>query len=155
MAATPPKLETTWPQSGVIAMSPRPIAAAALLALAACATPLAPVEVTRFSAPAAPLGVGAISVVPAPSLGAGGSFESGVYQAAVARELARVGYTPVRPGDRGRYVAEVRLDRQAWRPERRRGPVSVGVGGSTGSWGSGVGVGVGLDLSGPPTEQVE
>ena len=35
------------------------------------------------------------------------------------------------------------------------GPVSVGVGGSTGSYGSGLGVGIGLNLSGPPPEQVE
>ena len=140
-------------------MSPRPLAAIALLgaiALGACTTmPTRPVEVTRFHAPAAQLGVGAISVVPAPSLGTGSpSFELGVYQAAVSRELARVGYTPVGPGDQGRFIAEVRLDRQAFRPDRRRGPVSVGVGGSTGSYGSGVGVGIGIDLSGGPKEQV-
>ena len=31
----------------------------------------------------------------------------------------------------------------------------MGVGGSTGSYGSGLGVGIGLNLSGPPPEQVE
>jgi hypothetical protein len=37
---------------------------------------------------------------------------------------------------------------------RRGGGTSVGVGGSTGSWGSGVGVGIGLDLS-PDTRKYE
>ena len=49
----------------------------------------------------------------------------------------------------------MRLDRQSYRPDRRRGPVSVGVGGSTGSYGSGVGMGVGIDLSPPPAAEVE
>jgi hypothetical protein len=139
-------------------MSPRPFATALLsvLALGACTTyPTRPVEVTRFHQPSAMLGVGAITVAPARSLGTGVSFEQGVYQTAVARELGRVGYTLAGPRDQGRFIAEVRVDRQAWRPERARGPVSVGVGGSTGSYGSGVGVGVGIDLSGPPPEQVE
>ena len=33
--------------------------------------------------------------------------------------------------------------------------MSVGIGGSTGSYGSGLGVGIGLDLSGPPPEVIE
>jgi hypothetical protein len=33
--------------------------------------------------------------------------------------------------------------------------VSVGVGGSAGSYGSGLGVGIGIELSGPPPEQIE
>ena len=38
---------------------------------------------------------------------------------------------------------------------RRGGPVSVGIGGSTGSFGSGVGLGSGLDPSGPPAGEVD
>ena len=49
-------------------------------------------------------------------------------------------------------MAEVRVERFTDAPGARRGPVNVGVGGSTGSYGSGVGVGIGLDLSGPPPE---
>ena len=52
-------------------------------------------------------------------------------------------------------VALLKLDRQTWQPQRARGPVSVGVGGAGGSWGSSVGLGVGIDLSGPPPQQVE
>ena len=40
-------------------------------------------------------------------------------------------------------------------PGGARSPVSVGVGGSTGSYGSGVGVGIGFDLSPRPSEQIE
>ena len=46
-------------------------------------------------------------------------------------------------------VAEVRVERcRRASAGGRRSPVSVGVGGSTGSYGSGVGAGVGIDLGG-------
>ena len=134
-----------------------PVAAAALavLILSACVAPVGPVEVTRFHAPGpSPLGQGAIAVEAATGAD-GSSLEFGSYAGAVARELVRIGYTEVRPGDLSRLVALVRIERQSFRPDRRRGPVSVGVGGSTGSYGSGVGLGIGIDLSGPPPEQVE
>ena len=38
---------------------------------------------------------------------------------------------------------------------QRRGPVSVGVGGSTGSYGSGVGLGLGINLGGGPREMID
>ena len=55
----------------------------------------------------------------------------------------------------GTQLAEVRLERHMVQPERRRNPVSVGLGGSTGSYGSGLGVGLGFDLSGRPPAMTE
>lgn len=123
--------------------------------LSGCATPVGPVEVTRFHVPEAQLGRGAIRVEPAPGED-GTSIEFRTYAAAVARELTRVGYAEALPGGpQTVQVAMLSIDRQTLAPERRRGPVSVGVGGSTGSYGGGLGVGLGIDLSGPPPEQVE
>jgi len=128
-------------------------AALAVTALSGCVAPVGPVQVTRFHLPdIAALGNGPIAVEAAPGTD-GGSLEYRSYAAAVARELVRLGYAEV-PAGSGAQVAQVRLERQAYRPDRTRGPVSVGVGGSTGTYGSGVGVGLGIDLSGPPPEQV-
>ncbi len=125
-----------------------------LAALSACATPIGPVEVTRFHSltALASLGQGTIAVEAGPGMDAD-SLELASYSAAVERELARIGYQTV-PASEGAQVALLQLERFAFQPERGRGPVSVGVGGSTGSYGSGVGLGIGLDLSGPPPEQV-
>ena len=124
------------------------------LALAACAVPIGPVEVTRFHAPEkiALLGKGSIAVEAGPGMDAD-SLELASYRAAVGRELVKLGYNEVGPGE-GSQVAEVRLRRAVLQAERSGSPVNVGVGGSTGSYGSNVGVGVGIDLSGPPPEQV-
>jgi hypothetical protein len=133
---------------------PTLLAAAALLALSGCVAPVGPVEVTRFHLPdTARLGRGAIAVEPAPGM-AGDSLEFRSYAAAVGRQLALLGYGE-RPAGAGDQVALVRLVRQVYRADRRRGPVSVGVGGSTGSFGSGLGLGIGFDLSGPPPDVVE
>ena len=131
-------------------------ALATSMALSGCATPVGPVEVTRFHLPdTAMLGRGTIQVQPAADED-GTSIEFRTYAAAVARELVRVGYTETMPGGpAGTQVAVVSVDRETLVPERQRSPVSVGVGGSTGSYGSGVGLGVGINLSGPPPEQVE
>lgn len=126
--------------------------ALALLALSACVAPVGPVEVTRFHVPDAQFARGAIIVVPAPGM-PDTSLELRTYQSAVARELVRIGYAPAQPG--GAQVAEVRLIRRTWQPDRQRGPVSVGLGAGGGSYGGGVGMGVGIDLSGPPTAQTE
>lgn len=126
-----------------------------LAALSACVAPVGPVEVTRFHLPdTSRLGNGTIAVEPAPGED-GGGLEYRTYAAAVARELTRLGYREVAPGTGAGQIAQLTLERAAFRPGRSRGPVSVGVGGSTGSYGSGVGLGIGLDLSGPPPEQVE
>jgi hypothetical protein len=136
-------------------MKARLLVLATAFALAACQTPVGPVEVTRFHDAAAlsQLGRGTITVMPAPGFSDAQSLEQATYDTAVTRELQRVGYTPAAAGT-SQYVAEVRVERFSFRPDRERGPVSVGVGGSTGSYGSGVGVGIGLDLSGRPKEQV-
>lgn len=129
--------------------------AAALLTLGACVAPTGPVEVTRFHLPdVAALGKGMITVEAAPGLDPA-SLEWKSYQAAVARQLALLGYGDAAAGTPSSQVAVLRLSRQSYRPERSTSPVSVGLGGSTGSYGSGVGLGIGLNLSGRPAEQVQ
>lgn len=138
-------------------MKSLPFAAAilALAALAGCVAPVGPVAVTRFHVPElAALGRGTIAVEAAPGQD-GQSLEFQSYAGAVARQLVLLGYSEARPGATSPQVATLRIERQSFRPARPNSPVSVGIGGSTGSYGSGVGLGVGLDLSGPPPEQVE
>ncbi|GMM92218.1 DUF4136 domain-containing protein [Qipengyuania sp. MTN3-11] len=121
------------------------------LPLAACATtaPPSPVEVTRFVAPesAARLATGAVFV------SAEGGLESAPYAAAVARELERLGYREAARAD-AHQVADVRVERFVIGSGGRRSPVSVGVGGSTGSYGSGAGVGIGINLGGGSRERI-
>jgi hypothetical protein len=127
----------------------------ASLALSGCVTPVGPVEVTRFHAPdIAALGKGAIAVEPAPG-SEGSSLEWQSYKGAVLRQLLLLGYVEAPQGSPSAQVAELRLARTTYRPERASGPVSVGIGGSTGSYGSGVGLGIGLNLSPKPAEQIE
>lgn len=136
--------------------------AAALLAtlvpaalLAACATParVSPVEVTRFSDPRAELGSGTITVRPGPGEQAD-SRDYTAFRTAVAAELERLGYEIAEDG--ARQVALVSVRRSTERPVGARSPVSVGVGGSTGSYGTGVGVGVGINLGGGrPAEEID
>lgn len=135
-------------------MKPRVLAALAGLALTAgCVAPVGPVSVTRFHVPdAAVLGSGTIAVESSAG-GDAASLETQTYLRAVTAELQRLGYTT--PGGPSMQVASVKVVRNRFRPERARGPVSVGMGGSTGSYGSGVGLGIGIDLSGRPPEQVE
>jgi hypothetical protein len=128
---------------------------AASLALSGCVTPVGPVEVTRFHAPdIAALGKGTIEVVPAPGSD-GNSLEWQSYRGAVLRQLVLLGYGEAAAGTASGQVAELRLARETYKPERSSGPVSVGIGGSTGSYGSGVGLGIGLNLSPKPAEQIE
>lgn len=135
-------------------MNLRPLVLIAPLALlGGCMAPIGPVEVTRFHVPElAPQVRGSIAVEAAPGMD-GASLELQAYQGAVAQELRRIGFAVQDKG--GDQIAEVRLSRQTYRPDRARNPVSVGIGGSTGSYGSGLGVGIGLDLSGPPPEVIE
>ncbi len=127
---------------------------AATALVSGCVAPVGPVEVTRFHLPdTSALGRGTIAVTFAPGLD-GDSLELRSYQGAVLHELQKLGYGQAPAASAGQ-VAEMRLRRQSFRPERQRGPVSVGIGGSTGSYGSGVGVGIGLDLSGRPPMQTE
>ncbi len=131
------------------------ISLAASAALSGCVTPVGPVEVTRFHAPdVAALGKGTIAVVPAPGSD-GASLEWQSYRVAVLRRLLLLGYSEAAAGTPSAQLAELRLARATYRPERASGPVSVGIGGGTGSYGSGVGLGIGLNLSPKPAEQIE
>ncbi|MBD3729187.1 MAG: DUF4136 domain-containing protein [Sphingomonadales bacterium] len=125
------------------------------LALSACATAPGPVEVTRFVAPdrTAQLGQGTIFIESAPGSGED-SLELAPYKAAVAAELVKLGYVEAPRGEASQ-VAQVQIERIAREPADKRGPVSVGVGGSTGTYGSGVGLGIGINLGGGPKPQVE
>ena len=128
------------------------IAVTALLALSGCVVPTGPVEVTRFNRAAEGVvyGSGTYSVAVAGD-SASQSLSASPYLAAVAREMQRVGYSekPLASD----FTAEIRVTTADIQPQRN--PVSVGVGGSAGSYGSGVGLGVGIDLSGRSKWQVE
>lgn len=128
-----------------------PIAAlAAALALTGCAqTVVTPVSVTRFTGSEPKrLGQGTIAVHAAQDAN---SLEFAAWKQAVADQLATLGYRVVDDATAGQ-VAEIFVERGTRLPPPRRGPVSVGVGGSTGSYRSGLGVGLGINLSGPPPE---
>lgn len=128
------------------------LAAAALLALGACQTATAPVEVTRFHL-GQPIERGTIRIEPI----AGGDprgLEFGAYAAAVARELGRVGYVATPEVTNSLYVATVDVMRGTRAAVRERSPISVGIGGSTGGYGSGVGLGVGFNLGGGGSRNV-
>jgi hypothetical protein len=126
----------------------------AALALSACATPPGPVEVTRFVAPErlGTVGRGTIFVEAMPG-SEDGALELAPYKAAVAAELTRLGYTE---SDRASatLIAQIGLQRGVIEAGKRDGPVSVGVGGSTGSYGSGVGLGIGINLGGGPKDRL-
>lgn len=128
------------------------ICAFAMVALAsssAMARP-APVEVTRFhTAQTLPRLKGAAVIVEAGPA----SLEDSVWRDAVARELAAAGFGSATPGAAD-GIADVMVERETVRRDKARGPVSVGVGGSTGSYGGGVGVGLGINLGGGPKDVV-
>lgn len=133
------------------------LGALALAALATgCATPsyFSPVEVTRFSsAPAGEVPRGPVVVRTAPGVD-GDSLAFAPYRRAVSEALAAAGYTPA--GEGAPYVALVDVERYLAEPGGgRRGPVSVGGGASSGSYGSGVGLGIGLDLTPRPAEEID
>jgi hypothetical protein len=129
-------------------------ATAAFLALAGCSESPPSVEVSRFSRPeltAAPRGT--IAIVPAPG-NDGGSIEFQSYAAAVAHELAGVGYPQ---GTGGNLMATLDVQRQFHSAPGTGHTVSVGAAGSGGGgYSSGaVGIGVGFNLNGAPKDQVE
>lgn len=129
------------------------LAATAAL-LSACTTmPAGPVEVTRFhqQAAAAKLGQTTIFVETASDADLG-ALELAPYKQAVARELAKMGYRET-SRDQAAQVAQVSIERFVSEPPPKQNPVSVGVGGSTGSYGSGVGLGIGINLGGKKSAQ--
>lgn len=131
-------------------------AAALALALLMPGTALAKrAEVTRFHTAESLtlLGHRSVAVVAGPGTDEK-SLESRVWLAAVEQAVGLAGF-PTRMASAPEVLAEVRVDRRSWKPERQRGGVSVGVGGSTGGYGSGVGLGIGINLGGGPAEQTE
>ncbi len=132
-------------------------AAAVLLAtLAGCATAIPPVEVTRFHGPGPVAQSGGFTIEPMPGQEAG-SVEFRSYAGAVSQAMQRFGFTDetalqtVAPSQ---YVTLIGFSRDVRSPMAARSPVSVGVGGATGSYGSGLGLGIGIDLSGKPKNVV-
>ena len=130
------------------------LAGLAALSASACTTTPGPVEVTRFVAPDATnqLGEGTIFVTGAPGQDAD-SLALAPYKNAVAAELAALGYTKGAMAEAGQ-IAYVNVERYVLTAEGRRSPVSVGVGGSTGTYGSGVGLGIGINLGGGERDKV-
>jgi hypothetical protein len=121
------------------------------LAIAACATTPAPgpVSVTRFVDPAAGARVAGENFFVESAPGSAMPPEQlAAFKAAVAAELVERGYIET-PREGATLIAQVRAESAVAVPAaRKRGPVSVGVGGSTGSYGSGVGLGLGINLGG-------
>lgn len=131
-------------------------AAVALLSLTTSPVVAKPaeIEVTAFHTPqtVARLSGAAVIVESAPGTDPA-SLEQAVWRDAVARELLAAGFGTATPGA-ANAIAQVEVDRETVRREGARGPFSVGVGGSTGSYGGGVGLGLGLNLGGGPKELV-
>jgi Domain of unknown function (DUF4136) len=121
----------------------------ASLALSGCVVPTGPVEVTRFNraAEGVPYGTGSFAVRFVGNGDLGSDLMTTPYTVAVSREMQRIGYTE-KTGSSD-VVAEIDVSAQENLPPRQN-PVSVGVGGSTGSYGSGVGLGIGINLGGGP-----
>ena len=134
--------------------TPRIFTLLALSLLSACVVPTGPVEVTRFNraAEGVPYGNGSFVVELAGESATDRSLSASPYVAAVTREMQRVGYG--NQAGTSHVVAEIRFGASMIRPERRS-PVSVGVGGSTGSYGSGIGLGVGINLGGGSAAQLQ
>lgn len=107
-----------------------------------------PVEVTRFvSEQRSALGQGTITIEFPEAIQ--NQRARNAIAAAVADELSKLGYRVVLDGSaRADQVASIRTSRNALAAASNRGPVSVGVGGSTGTFGSGVGLGIGINLGG-------
>lgn len=130
--------------------------AALSLTMAACVASTPPVNVTRFhNAQTVQVTTGTIAITSPSDAEAGTVLQHGTYAAAVRRELQRVGYTePAGDAATSEYVARLTVQQSRITANGRRSPVSVGVGGSTGSYGSGVGLGIGIDLSGKPKDKI-
>jgi hypothetical protein len=126
------------------------ITAAALLLPACATTPYTgPVEVTRFVADQ-PRGLGQGTIALAFPDGPDDLAARAAFASAVSAELTRLGYAVVPEGSPAGQIATIRTARKpiTAAEQTRSGPVSVGIGGQTGSYGSSLGMGVGIDLGG-------
>jgi hypothetical protein len=128
--------------------------AAAALSLGGCATAVPPVAVTRFHNVVPGWAPGTRYTIATAPLDAPAntmpSLEWNSYRAAVDEQLQRLGLVAAGANERAPLLVRVAFDRSEQRSAARRSQVSVGVGGSTGSYGSGVGLGLGINLGGGP-----
>ena len=125
--------------------------------LSGCMAMTPPVDVTRFhNAQVTPIVPGSVTIEANVSdEGHSRSIEYASYDAALLRELQRVGFTEARDeAKNSEYVVRYTIDRAVLTAGGSRSPVSVGVGGSTGSYGSGVGLGIGINLGGRPKDKI-
>ncbi|MBA3897000.1 MAG: DUF4136 domain-containing protein [Sphingomonadaceae bacterium] len=127
-------------------MTIRPALAAALLALGGCAASIPPVDVTRFH-----LGqdIARGAIAPAPEIAGNTSgLERATYDAAVSRELERIGFPPARDFTAARYTFTTEVTRDARERLARRSPVTIGIGGGSfgGGYSGGFGGGVGASF---------
>lgn len=129
----------------------------AALLVSGCTAMTPPVDVTRFhNAQVASIVPGSIRIqANVNDEGDRRSIEYGTYSAALLHELQRVGFTEARDNpENSEYVARYTIERAILSAGGARSPVSVGVGGSTGSYGSGVGLGIGINLGGRPKDKI-
>lgn len=116
------------------------------------ATAASGVEVTRFHLGNDP--ARGVIAVEAGDPAMRGSMEFGSHSAAVARELARLGWTVVPASGRSEQVALVRVSQGVRQGGGRRSGFSVGVGGGFGGRNAGVGGGVNIPIGGARPGQV-
>lgn len=133
------------------------LALAATLSACVAGPSVSPVEITRFhqSTALAQLGSGKIFIENAPA-NPGEEIDQQVlntFKSAIAAELAELGYQEAQRSEASQ-IAQVRADRYISQQAQRRSPVSVGAGGSTGTYGSGVGLGIGINLGGGRREMI-
>jgi hypothetical protein len=126
------------------------------LAMTACVASTPPVSVTRFhNAETAQISPGTVAITSVIADDGSISLERRTFEAAVLHELQQIGFQEERSISKGtEYLARVSVEQSRITAEGRRSPVSVGVGGRTGSYGSGVGLGVGINLNGPPKDKI-
>ena len=127
------------------------------LLLSGCMAMTPPVDVTRFhNAQVAPIVPGSVVIeANVTDEGHSRSIEYATYSAALLRELQRVGFSEARTdAGNSEYIARYTIERAQISAGGSRSPVSVGVGGSTGSYGSGVGLGIGINLGGRPKDKI-
>lgn len=107
-----------------------------VLAVSGCATPGAPVKVTRFHLDR-PIEHSAVTVMADPATGDTGGLEYGIYSRALAGELAAQGFGA--PAEDAPLVASFTVRRTVRALEAPHAPVTIGIGG--GAFGGSVGGG--------------
>ena len=123
-------------------------ALAGIALLSGCMTDAGPTppSVTRFHL-GQPIARSVIAIEPSDPADAS-SLEFDAVADAVARELTRLGWTVEKRNARSEQVAVVTVSQES-RIAPRRGGLSIGIGGGTGSYGRRSGVGVGGGVSVP------